>query len=100
MSDTPRSFGPEIQAGIYVRGLSGARPDVPTSFDALEQKARESMSAEAFAYTAGGAGLETTMSANRAAFERVRIAPHMLAGAGARDLSCELFGIKMSAPIL
>lgn len=100
MSDAPRNFGPEIQAQVYIRGLSGARPDIPTDFDTLEQKARESMSAEAWAYTAGGAGLETTMRANRAAFARVEIAPRMLAGAGQRDLSCELFGIKMSAPIM
>ncbi|MES1200804.1 MAG: alpha-hydroxy-acid oxidizing protein [Pseudomonadota bacterium] len=100
MTDAPRHFGPESQASIYVRGLSGAKPEIPTSFPALEAKAREKMSAEAWAYVAGAAGMESTMAANRAAFERVAIAPHMLAGAGVRDLSCELFGMKMSAPIL
>jgi lactate 2-monooxygenase len=100
MSDAPRHFGPEIQAGIYVRGLSGATPEIPTSFAALEVRAKEKMSAEAWAYVAGGAGLESTMSANRAAFERVLIEPRMLAGTGQRDLSCELFGCKMTAPIL
>ncbi|MES1199584.1 MAG: alpha-hydroxy-acid oxidizing protein [Pseudomonadota bacterium] len=100
MSEGVRHFGPETQASIYVRGLSGTKPDIPTRFDALEAKAKEKMSAEAWAYIAGAAGLETTMAANRAAFERVTIAPRMLAGAGERDLSCELFGVKMSAPIL
>ncbi|MEJ0060180.1 MAG: alpha-hydroxy-acid oxidizing protein [Terricaulis sp.] len=100
MSDTPRHFGPEIQAGIYLRGLSGATPEIPTSFTALEARAKEKMTPEAWAYVAGGAGLESTMAANRAAFERVVIEPRMLAGAGQRDLSCELFGCKMTAPIL
>jgi len=99
MSAAPRNFGPETQASLYVRGLSGAKPEIPTSFSALEAKAKEKLSAEAWAYVAGAAGLESTMAANRAAFERVAIAPHMLAGAGARDLSCELFGMTMSAPI-
>src|SRR5262249_35516842 len=85
-----RHFRPETQAGVYVRGLSGAKPDIPTNFFALEAKAKEKMSAEAWAYVAGAAGLESTMQANRAAFDRVTIAPHMLAGAGARTLSCEL----------
>ncbi len=99
MSDAIRHFGPETQAGIYVRGLAGTIPDIPTRFDALEAKAKEKMSEKAWAYIAGAAGLETTMVANRAAFERISIAPRMLAGAATRDLSCELFGVKMSAPM-
>jgi lactate 2-monooxygenase len=39
------------------------------------------------------------MDANRAAFQRIAIAPRMLAGAGERDLSCELFGVRMAAPL-
>lgn len=99
MSETPRHFGPEIQGGIYLRGLGGAKPDVPSSFPSLEAKAKEKMSLEAWAYTAGGAGLETSMDANRAAFARHPIAPRMLGGAGERDLSCEIFGAKSAAPI-
>jgi lactate 2-monooxygenase len=100
MTDAPRHFGPETQAGIYVRGLSGAKPEIPTGFPALESRAKAAMSPEAWAYVAGAAGLESTMDANRAAFERVKIHPRMLAGAGQRDLSCELFGCKMIAPII
>ncbi len=102
MSDTPntdRHFGPETQAAIYLRGLSGARPDIPTNFPALEAKAREKLSPEAFAYIAGGAGLETAMDANREAFARRQIAPHILAGAGSRDLRCEIFTAAAAAPM-
>ncbi|MBS0385831.1 MAG: alpha-hydroxy-acid oxidizing protein [Proteobacteria bacterium] len=99
MSDTPRSFGPETQGAIYLRGLAGAKPDIPTSFKGLEARAKETMSAEAWAYVAGGAGLESAMDANRAAFARYPIAPRMLGGAGQRDLRCEIFGVQAAAPV-
>ena len=102
MSDTAnthRHFGPGTQGAIYLRGLSGAKPDMPTNFPALEARAKEKLSPEAFAYIAGGAGLETAMEANRAAFARFPIAPHMLGGAAARDLGCEMFGARAAAPL-
>jgi lactate 2-monooxygenase len=99
MSDVQRHYGPETQSAIYMRGVGGETPAISTSFTGLEAAARERMTPEAFAYMAGGAGLETTMDANRAAFARWKIAPRMLAGAGVRDLSCELFGRKLAAPM-
>lgn len=99
MSETPRHFGPEIQGGVYLRGLGGAKPEIPTSFPGLEAAAKAKMSRQAWAYTAGAAGLESSMDANRAAFARYPIAPRMLGGAGQRDLSCEMFGVKVAAPL-
>ncbi|MGD9966767.1 MAG: alpha-hydroxy-acid oxidizing protein [Hyphomonadaceae bacterium] len=99
MPDAPRQFGPETQGAIYLRGLSGARPDIPTNFSGLEAAAQRAMTAEAWAYTAGSAGLETAADANRAAFSRFPIAPRMLAGAGVRDLGCEIFGARVAAPV-
>lgn len=99
MSDAPRHFGPEIQGAIYARGLGGAKPDIPAGFTRLEAAARKKMSPEAWAYTAGAAGLETSMDANRAAFSRFPIAPRMLGGASQRDLGCEIFGVKATAPV-
>jgi isopentenyl diphosphate isomerase/L-lactate dehydrogenase-like FMN-dependent dehydrogenase len=58
------------------------------------------MSREAFAYTAGGAGSESTMRANRAAFERWRIVPRMLRDVSVRDTSVDLFGRRLPAPIV
>jgi lactate 2-monooxygenase len=100
MSDAVRSFGPEIQGAIYLRGLGGTKPEIPTSFAGLERAAREKMTPEAWAYTAGSAGLETAADANRAAFARTAIAPRMLAGARERDLGCEIFGVRAAAPLL
>ncbi|MFT3727623.1 MAG: alpha-hydroxy-acid oxidizing protein [Terricaulis sp.] len=99
MSDAPRNFGSETQGAIYLRGLGGMHPEIPTSFIGLEAAAQQKMSREAWAYTAGGAGLETAMDANRAAFTRFPIAPRMLGGAGTRDLRCEIFGARAAAPI-
>jgi lactate 2-monooxygenase len=100
MTAEPRLFGPETQAAIYARGLGGMRPEIPTSFRELEAKAKQKLSPEAWAYIAGGAGLETTMHANRAAFDRVKIAPRMLAGAGVRELGLDLYMTRAPAPML
>ncbi len=99
MSDTPRQFGPETQGAIYLRGLSGAKPEIPANFIGLEAAAQKKMSPEAWAYTAGSAGLETAAEANRTAFSRFPIAPRMLAGAGVRNLGCEIFGVRVAAPV-
>src|SRR6266550_3883272 len=70
---------------------------VPPSASAASWSAR---SKEGFAYIAGGAGLETTMKANRAAFERIRIVPRMLRGPATRKMEVELFGRTLPAPLL
>ena len=92
--------GQERQTSIYVTGVSGGRPRVPTDATQLEERAREAMSAEAFAYVAGGAGTGATMRANRAAFDRWRIVPRMLRDVSTRDTSVELFGRTLPGPFL
>jgi lactate 2-monooxygenase len=88
------------QKEIYVGGFGGSKPLVPSRFDALEREAEKRMSAEAFAYIAGGAGLEVTMDRNRSGFEKVRILPRMLQDVSERDISIELLGQKLPAPVL
>lgn len=100
MSGEARHFGPEIQSGVYARGLANMRPEIPTAFRELEAQAKQKLSPEAWAYIAGGAGLESTMDANRAAFASVRIAPRMLGGAGVRDLGVDLYMTRAAAPML
>jgi len=92
--------GRERQALIYLAGLRGRKPTVPTDGRRLEQAAQEAMPPEAFAYFAGGAGLETTMATNRRAFTRRAIVPRVLRGAETRDLSVELFGRPLASPFL
>jgi lactate 2-monooxygenase len=93
-------YGRQRQADIYLAGVRGAKPRVPQSAAALEREAERAMSKEGFAYIAGGAGLETTMKANRAALERLRIVPRMLRGPATRNLEVDLFGRTLPAPIL
>ena len=88
------------QTAIYLRGVAGRRPVVPIDPAALEKRAREVMSAEAFAYVAGGAGSEATMRANCDAFDRHRLTPRVLRNVETRDLSTTLFGRALPAPIL
>src|SRR5205085_6665677 len=88
------------QAEILLGGVTGRKPAVPIDFDRLEAAAKKKLSREAFAYTAGGAGLESTMAANLRAFERVRIVPRVLRDVSQRDTSIELFGRRYPAPFL
>lgn len=88
------------QAEIFIRGMAGRRPAVPTDPRRLEDRARRAMSAEAFAYMAGGAGAESTIAANRAALDRWRIVPRVLRDVSTRDTSVELFGRRLPLPLL
>ncbi len=88
------------QAEVYVAGVAGKRPAVPVDAARLEAAADEAMSDEAFAYVAGGAGSESTMRENRAAFERWRIVPRMLRDVSVRDTTVGLFGTTLPAPVL
>ena len=88
------------QAEILLGGVTGRKSAVPIDFDRLEAAAKKKLSREAFAYTAGGAGLESTMAANLRAFERVRIVPRVLRDVSQRDTSIELFGRRYPAPFL
>jgi lactate 2-monooxygenase len=57
------------------------------------------MSPVVWSYVAGGAGDEGTQQANVTAFERWGLVPRTLIGANERDLSVEMFGMELSAPI-
>ncbi len=90
----------ERQKQIYVGGMSGQMPLVPFNMAHLEKKAKEKMSPKAFAYVAGGAGLEDTIRNNRSGFGKWKIIPRMLRDVSERDTSIELFGQKISTPLL
>ena len=100
MTTPPPAPGRLRQMQIYVPGVGGAKPRVPVAPDALEAKAAAAMSPEAAAYIVGGAGMEATMRANRAAFDRHRFVPRVLNDVSVRDLSVELFGRRHVAPLL
>lgn len=93
------NLGVATQKEIYLKGMSGQKPVIPTGFSELEALAKKKMSAEAFAYVAGGAGLESTVRANREAFEHFRLKAKMMVTPSEVDYSVELFGKKHSSPI-
>src|SRR5579859_870523 len=88
------------QKEIYLNGFAGILPKVPVSPTALEEAARKSLSPQAFAYIAGGAGNESTLRSNRLAFEKYQIVPRMLRDVSQRDISIDLFGQRLSSPLL
>jgi len=85
---------------IYARGLGGETPSIPVAVEEQERRAHEAMDERAANYVFAGAGAEHTMRANRDAFERYRIVPRMLRDVAERDLSVELLGTAMPAPLL
>ncbi len=98
-------LGRARQNVIYRAGISGITPKVPTEAGCLEAAARRSLlrrpgGRRAWAYIYGGAGSGATMDANREAFDRRRIVPRMLRDTSERDLSVELFGRRLPAPVL
>ena len=99
MSDATVPYG-NHQFEIYLRGLGGEKPELPTTYAGLEERARAELSPEAFAYVAGGAGEGRTMQANRAAFDRHALVPRMLGDVSTRNLTTTVLGTEMRAPVM
>lgn len=101
-TSTPKqlSGGMQYQLQIYFAGTQNVKPALPVSFEELEEKARELMKPEAFAYIAGSAGSEITTSNNKEAFNRWQIVPRMMGDVSNRSIEVELFGTKLPTPIL
>jgi isopentenyl diphosphate isomerase/L-lactate dehydrogenase-like FMN-dependent dehydrogenase len=97
---SPIGSGPLRQQHIYTLGVTGSSLSVPVALSLLEQKAKEILSPPAYDYVAGGASGEDTVRANREAFYRWRIVPRMLRDVSQRDLSVELLGEQVPAPVI
>jgi lactate 2-monooxygenase len=92
------SYG-DFQLDIYLAGLGGAVPSLPVSFAELESRAAHALPPSVLSYVAGGAGDEQTQRANVDAFSRWGLMPRMLVGAIERDLSVDLFGLRLPSPV-
>lgn len=88
--------GSQVQNQIY---LSGESP-WPVGAAEWEARASEQLEAGPFGYIAGGAGAESTMRANREAFERRRLRPRMLGARAERNISAEVLGTPSPYPFL
>jgi isopentenyl diphosphate isomerase/L-lactate dehydrogenase-like FMN-dependent dehydrogenase len=90
----------EFESEIYLAGLAGQTPALPLTPRGLEQAAAQVMTPQSFAYVAGSAGTESTARRNRSAFDDWEIVPRHLRGVPERDLTVELFGCILPAPVL
>ncbi|AJE84366.1 MULTISPECIES: alpha-hydroxy-acid oxidizing protein [Streptomyces] len=91
-------FG-DYQQEIYLNGLGGLVPKYPFTHEELESAARAALPPSVWSYVAGGAGDEHTQRANAAAFTRWGLVPRMFVGAARRDLSVDLFGMRLRSPL-
>lgn len=90
----------DYQYEIYLAGMTGQLPELPTDLGQLESAARERLADGPFGYVAGSAGSESTARANRDAFERWRLVPRFLRDVAERDLSRTVLGTSLPAPVL
>jgi len=77
---------------------TATKPDI-VNLDELEQQARQQLDQATCDFVAGGAGSELTLRANREAFQKITIMPHVLTGIKHIDTSIDLLGQRLSMPI-
>ena len=92
------AFG-DYQSEIYLQGLAGVAPSLPMVFAEWEARAEMALPPSVWSYVTGGAGDERTQRANREVFDRWGLIPRMFVGAVQRDLSVDLFGHGVAAPM-
>jgi lactate 2-monooxygenase len=93
-----KHFG-QFQDEIYLAGLHGVIPKLPIDMTTLEKRAMEAWPETLVSYVQGGCGDERTQDLNVAAFAKWGLVPRMMVDSSKRDLSIELFGIKLPTPI-
>ena len=91
------SFGNQVQFNVYQHIEKNI---IPVSYEELEAKAKELLDAKPYYYVAASAGAEVTATQNNRAFDKWQIVPRMLCDTSTRDVSIELFGKKLSYPLL
>lgn len=89
----------DFQYEIYLNGMTGAVPRLPTDLTRLEELTEQRLGPGPVGYVSGSAGNGSTARANREALERRRIVPRMLRDVQERDLSVEVLGHRLPAPL-
>jgi 4-hydroxymandelate oxidase len=74
--------------------------EILINLDDYERVAAERMTTNAFSYYVGGADDEVSLRENRAAFERVKLAPRMLVNVTIRDTSTKILGQHVGFPVV
>ena len=89
----------DYQNAIYNAGLSGVVPKLPVDYATLEQRASAAMPPSVLGYVQGGCGDEFTQNNNADAFRHWGMTPRMMVDCSKRDLSVELFGMRLPSPV-
>ncbi|MEU6426515.1 lactate 2-monooxygenase [Microbispora sp. NPDC046973] len=89
----------DFQYEIYLNGMTGAVPRLPTDLTRLEEMAEGRLGPGPVGYVAGSAGSGRTERANREALDRWRIVPRMLRDVRERDLSVTVLDRRLPAPL-
>ncbi|MBC9719427.1 alpha-hydroxy-acid oxidizing protein [Streptomyces sp. TRM66268-LWL] len=90
------SYSGSYQTEVFRQGGS----PFPFTVGGLEREAKSALPEKYFDYIAGGAGCENTVAANRAAFTRWGLIYRVLRDGIPADPGCELFGARLSMPVL
>ncbi|MCB0669011.1 MAG: alpha-hydroxy-acid oxidizing protein [Saprospiraceae bacterium] len=88
----------DLQKEIFLGGLRGQRPVIPSEVSALRKLAERKLSAPSFDYLDGSAGRHHTNLNNQQAFHHWQILPTMLNDVSVRNIGTNLFGAKFSSP--
>jgi lactate 2-monooxygenase len=86
------------QKEIYSQGFAGRLPVIPTDFTTLENLAVAKLSKKAYAYIAGGAGKESTITRNLTAFLERPIVPRVLQAKTDIELRTKFLTSEFPAP--
>jgi len=91
-------------AALYNRNMPATDPPSwhrrAYSLDAMRELARAALPRAVFDFADGGAESESSLRRNEAAFGDIDLLPRPLNGAATRDLSIELFGKRLSLPVM
>ncbi len=88
------------QNNVYLQGLAGEPPPFPVDWGELEAQAAAQVEPGPQGYVWGGGGSGDTMRANLEAFRQRRLVPRHLRDTSSRDLSVEVLGTRLIAPVL
>ncbi|MGN6271105.1 MAG: alpha-hydroxy-acid oxidizing protein [Sphingomonas sp.] len=91
-------FG-DYQLEIYLGGLRGVMPKYPVDFAGWEARAQAAMAPAVLNYVQGGCGDEHTQRSNADAFRHWGLIPRMMVDCSSRDLSIDLYGMKLPSPL-
>ncbi|TIC32789.1 FMN-dependent alpha-hydroxy acid dehydrogenase [Wallemia mellicola] len=88
------------QRELFANGPEGKLPSISSHPEKLQHDARKNLTDKGYWYSSSNAGLGWTHHANREAFYKHKIIPKTLQDTNTRDLTTEIFGHKIPAPIM